>query len=111
MNCCIRNYLKTGDYENSGVRSFSFRFDYFFNSLRSFGKSPLFGVGDHREGYEIAVNNRVAYEIIGNHSEIIDNFGRYGIVGGSLCFAVMLLHLSIIRKKSCNLKHNVLYFC
>ncbi len=93
----ILNFLKSGDYQNAGVRSFSYRVEYFFNSLKSFSNSPIFGVGDHRD----------SYDIIGNHSEIIDNFGRYGIVGGSVFLVVMLLHISILWKKGKALDNNI----
>ena len=94
----ILNFLKSGDYQNAGVRSFSYRIEYFFNSLKSFGKRPFFGVGDHRE----------SYEIIGNHSEIIDNFGRYGVVGGIVFLSIIVYHISFLWKKNVLINKSIL---
>ncbi|MBQ7252762.1 MAG: hypothetical protein IJS32_09215 [Kiritimatiellae bacterium] len=85
--------LQSGSMESTGG-SLAFRYNLMLASLETFTGSPgafVLGVGDHRlpfNGADLPV---------GNHSQLIDTFARYGIVGGA-CFVWLLAHL---RKGMC----------
>ncbi len=59
--------------------------DTFLASVTNF----IFGVGEHR------LNNN----IIGNHSNFIDEFARYGIIGGVLVISTICLMLKYVKKE------------
>ena len=72
----VMRFADSVDMEYAGG-SLGRRFELTMNSVHTFlhsGMSFLIGVGDHRE----------TNWIIGNHSELIDTFARYGILGGGV---------------------------
>ncbi len=102
----ILNWLQTSNIEEAGG-SLTSRFDLAMLSLQTFTSSPrnfLFGVGD--QGMDITVLDL----LVGNHSQILDTFARYGIFGGvcllwlltriakALCFILGLPHGHPLRK-------------
>lgn len=85
----IIRFLKTGDIQEAGG-SLTVRYNLIMTSLKTFFGSAihfLFGVGDHR------ANN----SIIGNHSQIIDEFARYGVLFASAIFWSVCRHFKTIR--------------
>lgn len=84
-------FLQTGDFEEAG--GFSGRTNLHGNSIKTWFGSPLsfiFGAGDHR-----ATNL-----IIGNHSEMIDVFARFGLIGGINLWALFFYHFTSIKQGS-----------
>ena len=78
-------FLLTGDFNVAG--GFSGRTELYENSIRSWlrnGFSFFFFLLDHRW------NN----QIIGNHSDLFDNLGRFGIMG---LFIILKLNISAIK--------------
>lgn len=74
INYLIR-FFEMGNIAEAGG-SLSGRYELMMKSVGTFGQSIqsfLFGVGDHRD----------TNLIIGNHSQIIDTFARYGLIGGA----------------------------
>lgn len=72
----VMRFADSVDMEYAGG-SLGRRFELTMNSVKTFlqpGLPFLIGVGDHRE----------TNWIIGNHSELIDTFARYGILGGGV---------------------------
>lgn len=56
---------------NSDISTISIRLELILNSIKSFFSAPLAGVGAYYHNSSI----------IGNHSQIIDDLGRYGVIG------------------------------
>ena len=84
----LLNWLRTSNIEEAGG-SLTSRFDLAMLSIRTFTSSPanfLFGVGD--QGMDITVFDLQ----VGNHSQILDTFARYGIFGG-FCFLWLLVRM------------------
>ena len=80
--------LQSGSMEATGG-SLAFRYNLILTSLGTFTSSLgafVLGVGDHR------VSVHSADLLIGNHSQLLDTFARYGVVGGA-CFVWLLAHL------------------
>lgn len=68
-------FFESGNIAEAGG-SLSDRYELMMRSVSTFGQSiwsVLLGVGDHRD----------SNLIIGNHSQIIDTFARYGLIGGA----------------------------
>lgn len=84
----VLRLLQSGSMETSGG-SLSSRYALILTSLGTFTeslKSFFLGVGDHRISVH-SVNLQ-----IGNHSQFLDTFARYGVAGG-LCFVGLLASL------------------
>ena len=71
--------------------SFSARWTLIGRSWDTFRETPqnlLFGVGDRR------ANNMM----VGNHSQLVDEFARYGLLGGALSIWLLLRQLRFVRR-------------
>lgn len=69
------HFFESGNIAEAGG-SLSDRYELMMKSVDTFGqsiRSMLLGVGDHRD----------SNLFIGNHSQIIDTFARYGLIGGA----------------------------
>ena len=88
----ISNYISSRNiYEAGGTVSGRMRL--MMRSMESWRSSILsfiFGVGDHR-----------GYDIIGNHSEIIDECARYGILGLTVIIPLTVAYLKHVKRISC----------
>ncbi|MCR4926349.1 MAG: hypothetical protein K5927_00065 [Lachnospiraceae bacterium] len=84
------SYLSSGGaeaFEGSGAA----RMDRIMTSVHTWLSSPVkffFGAGDHRG----------SYDIIGNHSQIVDEFAKYGLIGGLLMLYIIWLYFKHIAK-------------
>ncbi len=84
------SYLSSGGseaFEGSGAA----RMDRIMTSVHTWLSSPVkffFGAGDHRG----------SYDIIGNHSQIVDEFAKYGLVGGLVMLYMIWLYFKHIAK-------------
>ena len=58
-----------------------------FNTWLASFNNFLFGVGDHR----------IRNNLIGNHSDIIDTFARFGMFGGSLMIFILIRQFKFIK--------------
>lgn len=65
-------------------------------SIEVFKRYPIFGIG-YKYGHVFKLGKQFG---IGNHSEILDSFARYGIVGGYLWLAPYFRTLKLIFKKN-----------
>lgn len=84
---------------NLGLNSVSIRTTLFINSVKSFLSSPLIGVG----GYYHNSN------IIGSHSQFIDDLGRYGIIGSIPIFTFMFYILRKVKRRLIKTKNSFLF--
>ena len=78
--------------------SFSGRESLFLTSLNTWLNNPLsffFGIGDHNWA-EFASN---ADSGIGNHSDLIDIFARYGLIGGTIFYATLALFYKYVQER------------
>jgi len=94
INQIIR-FVETRDIQAAGG-SLTVRFELIFTSWKTFTTSTVnffLGAGDHR------VNNLV----IGNHSQLIDELARYGIVGAAIFYPLVNRFLKFV-KKACAVK-------
>lgn len=69
---------------NSGVATMEARGQLWIVSIKTWLSNPinfLFGVGDHHG----------EYDVLGNHSDLFDTFGRYGLFGAFLIFNILRL--------------------
>lgn len=62
---------------------------FFSTSLSTFIDNPVFGVGSLSAGYGSQV---------GGHATFVDQFARYGIIGGSCYWLGIILHLNRLEK-------------
>lgn len=84
-------YLSKGDIQDAGG-SLEARYNLFMRSIKTWlfsWSSFIFGVGDH-------INDN---SIIGNHSQFIDVFAQYGLVGGMMLIYTTLKSVSILIGK------------
>lgn len=82
-------FLQTGDVAEA--RGFSGRTDLMVNSFRTWLQNIItiiFGVGDHRS----------TNSVIGNHSEMIDVFARFGLIGGINLWLLFLNHYKSLKR-------------
>lgn len=89
INQLIR-LLKTGDFSEAGG-SLAARYELMATSWKTFTASFgnfMIGAGDHRE----------TNEIIGNHSFILDELARYGILFAPITFYLLYRGMMTIRK-------------
>lgn len=80
----------------SGVRTMDARENLWLVSIKSWLSNFLtflFGIGDHRASEEIS---SVAKTGIGNHSDLIDTLGRYGLIGSLLILNIFRLSFKYI---------------
>jgi hypothetical protein len=80
----------------SGVRTMDARENLWFVSIDSWLSNIVtffFGIGDHRASEDIS---SVAKTGIGNHSDLFDSLGRYGLIGGLLILNIFRLSFNFI---------------
>lgn len=95
----------------SGVRTMNARENLWFVSIETWLSSPinfLFGIGDHRASFGVAVSETG----IGNHSDLFDTLGRYGLVGSLLILNIFRLSFKYILslfEDNCKLQVMVIF--
>lgn len=81
--------LQGNSFDGTG-RSLSGRIGLIKTSLDAFLQSPssfLFGIGHHR-----------SFDVVGNHSFVVDTFARYGLLGGALFIALLRrIYLTVLE--------------
>ena len=97
----IIRFFQTGSIEEAGG-SLTGRFDLIMTSVHTFlgsMRSFFLGVGDHRD----------STYLVGNHSQFVDTFARYGILGGVVFIRLLSQMRNTIIKISAVFENNSLH--
>ena len=97
----LSTLIENGNIEDANINSLTIRIRLTRNSINTFLSSVthfFLGAGHHLEDSSI----------IGNHSQVVDEFARYGILGGLLSILLMVRMLKTIKILSIGQRNSVI---